>query len=146
MVSPGRAENHATALKQPGDQRPAAGGVDPRLTGLFGDQRRDGERKGNREADIAEVQHGRVNGHGWILQGGAEAVAIGHRHDQLVGGQHAEGVGNEIIEDQEEDLHRAEDADHPWHHVVVAAPVGGGNHHPLRGEDPTPQQQRAFLP
>jgi hypothetical protein len=49
-------------------ERPAARRMNPGVARLAGDQRGDGEGERHREAHIAEVEHGRVDGHGGILQ------------------------------------------------------------------------------
>src|ERR1700682_2083732 len=58
-ASPSGAEEDPCRLKHPGDQGPAARGVNPGIARLLGDQRPDREGKRNRETHIAEIQHRR---------------------------------------------------------------------------------------
>ena len=66
-------------------------GPDParpaRIDAAF-DQRGDGERKGHREADIADIEQRRMEGEAGILQHRIESVALGRR-----GREADEGVG-----------------------------------------------------
>ena len=145
VIGPRRAQHHAGALEQPRDQRPAACGENPGVARLPRDQRADGEGERHREADVAEVQHRRVDRHRRVLQQRAQAVAVRHRRDQLVYRQHLERVGDEVVEHQEEGLNRGQHPDHPGHHVAMLAAVGEDYDRRVRGQQEAPQQQRAFL-
>ena len=134
------------ALEQPGDQRPAARGGDPRVSGLPRDQRADGEGERHGETDVPQVQHRRMDGHRRILQQRAETVAVRHRGDQLVHRQHLERIGDEVVEDEEEGLDRHQHRGDARHHVAMLAAVGEDDDRGVGGEQETPEQQRPFLP
>ena len=72
-----RAEKDSASEKSPRDHGPAAGDLNPLLARIAHDQRGQRERKWNRESDVAQVQHGRMNHHLRILQQRVEAVAVG---------------------------------------------------------------------
>ena len=106
VVGPDRAEGDADGEEDPGEQRPGAhparpGGVDPAL-----DQRGDGEGVGHREADVAEVEEGRVEGEAGVLQERVEVVAVGGRD-----GEAQEGVRGGEDEAEEGDGDRGLDGE-----------------------------------
>ena len=78
-VGPVRAEEDAAGEEEPGDHGPAAGDVDPLFAGVAHHQRAEGEGEGDGEADVAEVEHRRVDDHLGILEEGVEAEAVGWR-------------------------------------------------------------------
>ena len=63
LVGPPGAEHDADGQEAPGEQGPAAGGEQPPLAHPAGDQRGDGEGERDGEADVAEVEHRRVERH-----------------------------------------------------------------------------------
>ena len=65
------------------------------------DQRRHGEGEGHREADVAHVEHRRVDDHARVLQQRVQVAAVGGGRDQAV-----EGVGGEQHEQQEAHRHQ----------------------------------------
>ena len=65
---------------------------------------------------------------------------------ELIHRQHLKGIGDEIIHQQEESLHRRQHRHHVRHHVAVLAAVGEDHHGGVGGQQPAPEQQRAFLP
>ena len=94
VVGPPAAERDAERQRDPGRQRPGPhparpGGVDPAL-----DQRRDRERVGGREADIAEIEHRRMEGEAGVLQDRVQALAVERRRveaQERVRGEQHEG-------------------------------------------------------
>ena len=103
-VGPVRAEKDAAGEESPGDHGPAAGDVNPLFAGIVHDQRAQREGEGHSESDVAEVEHGRMDDHLGILQQRIQAAAVGAQRAF----EQAEGVGGEIDEQQEKDLHAGE--------------------------------------
>ncbi len=104
VIGPPAPERDADGQETPRRQRPGPhparpGGIDAPF-----DQGRDGEGKGDREADIAEIEEGRMEGEAGVLQQRVEAFAVhGRREDSR------EGVGGE--DDEQEKPRR----DHALH-------------------------------
>ena len=85
VIGPPAAHGDADGERAPGRQRPGPdparpGGVDPAL-----DQRGDGEGEGDREADIAQIEEGRMEGEAGILQHRVQAAARRAAPDQRAG-------------------------------------------------------------
>ena len=96
------------AVVQGRDQRAQAASSRP------DEQRRDGEGEGHREADIAHVEHRRVEDQARVLQQRVQVAAV------LGGGQQAlERVGGEQHEQQQADGDQAQHAEHARHHGLV---------------------------
>ncbi len=76
-VGPVRAEKDADGQKAPGHHGPAAGDLNPLFAGILHDERsqREGERNG--EADVSQIEHGRMDNHLGILQKRIQPGAIG---------------------------------------------------------------------
>ena len=74
LVAPPGAEHDADGEEAPGEQRPAAGLQQPALADPPGHQRGDGEGERHGEADVAEVEHRRVERH---ERGGSAAAGSG---------------------------------------------------------------------
>src|SRR5208337_378920 len=75
-VSPVRAEENSDSEEAPSHHGPAAGDVNPFLAGILHDQRAQRKGKGNGEADISQIQHGRMDDHFGILQERIQPAAI----------------------------------------------------------------------
>ena len=84
VISPGGTQHDAGALEKPGDDGPAARGVNPAVAGRFRNQRRHGEGEGNREPHVAEIKHRRMNHHRPILQQRIQAHAVRNGGDHLI--------------------------------------------------------------
>ena len=139
-VSPVRAEENADGEEAPGHHGPAARNLNPFLAGVLHDERAQCEGEGNGEADVSQVEHGRMDDHLGILQKRIQPGAIrGERalHD-------GEWVRREIQNQQEENLHRGDD-----HRSVGEQPLIGfvaqAENEPVPGQQQRPEQQRAFL-
>jgi hypothetical protein len=103
-------------------------------------QRGNCEREGNREADVAHVEHRRVEHHAWILQQRVQVAAVRRRRQQSL-----EGVGGEQHEAQEADAHQAHHAEDARREILRQAAAEHGNgEHPAR-QHQYPQQQRALM-
>src|SRR5215469_14137162 len=79
VIGPPAAHRDADREKAPGEEGPGSdparpGGIDASL-----DERRDGEGEGHREADISEIEEGRVEGEPRILQQRIEPPAVERR-------------------------------------------------------------------
>ena len=141
-VGPVHAEDDAAGEEEPRDHRPAAGDPNPLLTGVAHHQGAQREGEGNREADVAEVEHRRMNNHLGVLKQRIETEAV-CRSDAA--GNEGEGLGDEVDQQEEEDLHAGEDGGG----VGVEGDVGfvaKAKDEAVGGEQPCPEQQRAFLP
>ena len=127
-VSPVRAEQDANALEAPRHHGPAAGDVNPLLTGVAPEQRGQPKSERNRESGVAEIEHRRMNHHLGILQQRIQAVAFGEprqvKHAGRIGAsQYRKGRGHEIVQDQEEGLHAGENHAHVGHQFRVLLAV-----------------------
>ena len=114
--------------------------MNPFLAGILHDQRAQGEGEGHGEADIAQIEHGRVNHHLGILQQRVEAAAVRAKRAF----QKTKRVGREIHQRQEEDLHCGQD-----HGGVGKEPgiglVAQAQHESIGRQQQRPEQQRTFL-
>ena len=104
-VGPVHAEEDAAGEEEPGHHGPAAGDVDPLLAGIAHHERAEREGERNGEADIAEVEHRRMDDHLGILQERVEPVAVGRNR----AGDQRERRGGEVDEQKKEDLDAGED-------------------------------------
>ena len=86
--------------EEPGDHGPAAGDVDPFFAGVPHHQRAEGEGERDREADVAEIEHRRMDDHLGILQERVEAEAVLR---ERAGGD-GEGRCGEVEQEKKEDL------------------------------------------
>ena len=80
-VRPPHADQQTDAQKQPGDERPFADRDQPIAVEPFRQQRGDREGERNRDRDVAEVQHGRMEDHPRILQLRVHAPPV-ERHER----------------------------------------------------------------
>ncbi len=139
-VGPVRAEKDAAGQKHPGDHGPAAGDGDPLLAGVAHHERPKREGEGNGEADIAEVEHRRMDDHLRILQQGVEAEAVGGERSRL---KRERGCGKDQ-QQQEEDLDGGENRGRVGGKAHIYL-VAYAEHEAVGGQQPAPKQQRAFL-
>ncbi len=141
-VGPVHAEHDAEGEEEPRDHRPAASDVDPLLAGVAHHQCAEREGKGHGEADVAEVEHRRMDGHLGILEQRVQAEAV-RRSDAA--GDEGEGRRGDDQQQQEEDLDRREDGRGVGGEGDVAL-MAQAQDEAVAGEQKRPQQQRAFLP
>ena len=128
--------------EHPRHHGPAAGDVDPLFAGILHDQRaqREGERHG--ESHVAEIQHRRMDHHLGILQQRIQSVAVGRESCPSTSAKRMRG---EVHQQQEEHLHRRNDRRRVRHQLRIDF-VAQPQHQAVGGEQPRPEQQRAFLP
>ena len=139
-VGPVRAQKNSAGQERPSHHRPAAGDVNPFLAGILHNQRRQREGKRHGNADVAEIQHGRMDHHLRILQQRIEPVAVrrnGARHQ-------GKGVGGKVHQQQEENLNRRNNDGSVRHQAGVHL-VAKTQNQPVAGQQPAPEQQGAFL-
>ncbi len=79
--------------------------MDPLLAGILHDERAQRKGEGNGHADVAEIEHRRVDDHLRILQQRVQSVAVGRN----LSADQAEWMGREVHQQQEEYLHRSDD-------------------------------------
>ncbi len=99
-VGPVRAHEDADGEEEPGDHGPAAGDVDPLFAGVAHHQRAEGEGEGDREADVAEVEHRGMHDHLGVLEEGIEACSV----ERQGAGCDGEGRRGEGEQEEEEDF------------------------------------------
>src|SRR6201988_661697 len=75
-VGPVGSEKNSAGQESPGHHGPAARDVNPFLAGILHDECAERERERDREADVSEIEHGRMNHHLGILQERVQAAAI----------------------------------------------------------------------
>ena len=98
------------------------------------------EGEGHREADVAEVEHRGMDHHLRILQERVQTEAVGGN-----GALHQrEGRRGEVEQQQKEDLHAGEDGGGVCGEADIYL-VARAKDEAIGGEQPGPQQQRAFL-
>ncbi len=86
-----------------------------------------------------------MNSHHRILQQRIQSIAIGNGGDRSIHREHFERTHHERVQDEEESLRRHQDGDNVGHHVPKLAPVGENGDARITRQQPTPQQERAFL-
>ena len=142
LVAPPPTEHYARGEEAPGHEGPAPGLHQPTLTEATRDQRADSEGEGHHEADVAEVEHRRVEGHqDVVLQQRVRTRSVVSR--RRVEG--LERVGCEQQYHQERRGHREHREQRPSHQRIVetlAEPLG--DRHQVAGQDQGPQQDRAL--
>src|SRR5262249_61573805 len=79
VVGPERAHGDADREKHPGKERPRPHPPRPGRVDAAFDQRRNGEGKGDREADVAEVEQRRMDGEAGILENRVEVAPLERR-------------------------------------------------------------------
>ena len=140
VVGPPRAHGDADGQAHPGGERPRPhparpGGVDAPF-----DQRGDGEREGDREADVARVEKRRMKGERRVLQDRIEAAAVGGRrvHAQ-------ERIRRQQDEQQEGDGDRRLHGEHVGLEGQRQVAAEGGDGGAEQRQDHHPQHHRAFV-
>ena len=136
-----RAEKDADGEEAPGHHGPAAGDVNPFFAGILHDERAQREGEGDGEADVSEIEHGRMDDHLGILQKRIQAGAIGGKralHD-------GEGVRGKIQNQQKENLHRGDDHGSVGEQPLIGL-VAQAENESVAGQQQRPEQQRTFLP
>ena len=142
LVAPPRAEDDPGGQEAPREQRPASGDEQPPLTDASGDQRTDREGERNGEADVAEVEHRRMERDQRVVleqrvRSGA-VVADGHRHG-------AERVGGPHHQREEEDAGGEHGQQRPTGQLVVQAiPEPVGDQRRVARQHQRPQQDRTL--
>ena len=140
VVGPAAAQQDAGGEKAPGDQRPAADQAGPKLAAPPGNKCREGEGERHRKADVAEIEHRRVNHHARVLQQGIQVVAVGRNRHQPF-----EGIGQKQNQAEETDnqpaLHRDDERQVLW----IAPPAVPGDDQGIERQNPRPQVERAFM-
>ena len=142
LVAPPRAEHDPDRQEAPGEQGPAPRVEQPALTDPAGDEAGDGEGERDAEADVAEVEHRRVDHHQRVVL--EERVGAGTaRRD---GAAHPpERVGRAGQQQEEEGRDGEEHHERPGHERVLhAAPEPQEGGHEVEGEDDRPEEDRAL--
>ncbi len=139
-VGPVHAEADAAGEEEPGDHGPAAGDADPLFAGVAHHEGAEGEGEGDGEADVAEVEHRRVDDHLGVLEEGVEAVAVRDKGAGLDG----EGWGGEVEEGEEEDLDAGEDGGGVSEEAGVDL-VAQAEDEAVAAEEKGPEEEGAFL-
>lgn len=75
-IRPLAAHEDAGGKKHPRDQRPAAHGAHPFVVETLAEQRSDGESEGHGHADVAQIEHDRMQNHPEVLQKRIQALPI----------------------------------------------------------------------
>ena len=118
VVGPAAAEGDADGEEDPGRRRPRPRPARPGRVEVAADQRGDGERERDREADVAHVEHRRVDHHPRVLQQRVELAAFRRGRDEPV-----ERVRRRQHEEQEAEREQAHDGEDARDHLARA---GGG--------------------
>ncbi len=122
-----RAEKDSAGEEGPGDHGPTAGDVNPLLAGV--------------QADVAEIEHGRVNHHLGILQQRVQTASIGP--ERAI--KQAEWPGGEVYEREKKDLHASQNYRSVSEEARVSL-VAQTKNESVGGQQKRPEQQRTFLP
>ena len=140
VVGPAAAQRDADGEKGPGDGRPRPRPARPCRVEPPAQQRRDRERERDGKADVAHVEHRRMDHHPRILQQRIQVASFGRGRHQPV-----ERIRGEEQEEQESHAHPTHHRDHPGeqHRRQVAREERDGER--PAGEHQCPQQERAFV-
>ena len=114
--------------------------MDPLLAGVAHHERAEGEGEGDGEADVAEVEHRRVDDHLRVLEEWVEAEAVGGE----LAGLDGEGWGGEVEQEEEEDLCAGQDGGGEGREANVDL-MADAEDEAVGGEQPGPEQERALL-
>jgi len=139
-VGPVHAEEDAAGEKEPGDESPDAGDLDPFFAGIAHHERAEGEGEGDGESDVAQIKHGWMDDHLGVLEEGIEAVAVVRERSVV----HGEGRRGEVEDGEEEDLDAGEDSSGVGEELDVGF-VGEAEDEAVGGEKPGPEEERALL-
>ena len=109
-IGPARSQEDPHGEEQPRQHGPMPGGLDPLLPRLLRNERGQCKGKGDRESHIPQVQHGRMDCHGGILQQRIQSVAVQRALDDhlpaLAHREQLERRGDKNIQRQEKALDR----------------------------------------
>ena len=100
-----RSQEDATRQKHPSDHGPTPGNVDPLLARILHNQRAQRKSKRNRESNVAQVEHGRMDDHFRILKQRVQAVTV-WRQRALHNGKRVRG---KIEQQQKKNLNCGDD-------------------------------------
>ena len=140
IISPPTAKPDAEGQKNPGRQGPWSHPARPGRVDAALDQRRDGEGKGHRQANIAEIQHRRMEGQPRVLEQWVEIGAVQRRRRQP-----REGIGGGRQKQQKAD---PDQPLHPQHTGPQRRRQGHtekGDGGAEQSQDQHPQQHRALV-
>ena len=140
VVRPPAADHDADGEEAPRERRPGPRPARPRRVETAAQQRGDGECEGDREADVAHVQHRRVRDHSRILQQRIQVAAVGGHREQPL-----ERVRGEQHEKQEAEAHEAHHAEHAGDHFVGQVTALERDRERPDREHEHPQQHRALV-
>ena len=150
-VRPDGAKADAHAQEEPGEQRVALRAHDPFLRRIVHDDSRDGVRERDGETRVAHEQSGRMDGHGPVLQ---QRVHTQHRSCSRQIARAVEVLGRRsrkrhVAFGEQDHAHerRQHQLRHEQRHRIQlpALPhIANGHHRVEDGDEPTPEQQRAF--
>ncbi len=118
VVGPPAAEHDADREEAPRRGRPRPRPARPGRIEPAAEQRGDRERERDREADVAHVEHRRVDHHARVLQQRIQIAPVGRRREQAL-----ERIRRRQHEEQEPDADQPHHAEHARHHLLAA---GGG--------------------
>ena len=141
LVAPPAAEDDAGREEAPGEERPAPCLEQPALSHTTGDERGDGERERDAHADVAEVEHRRVEQHEHVvLQQLVRAPSV--LDERRRGGEGVRGEERQRVEeraDREQHDHRPGDE-----RIGAAGAVAERDRSRVAAEHEDPQQQRTL--
>ena len=140
VVRPPAADHDADGEEAPGERGPRPRPARPRGVEAAAQQRGDGERERDREADVAHVQHRRMRDHARILQQRIQIAAVGGHREQPL-----ERVRGEQQEQQEADADEAHHAQHAGDHFVGQVTALERDRERPDREHEHPQQHRALV-
>src|SRR5450631_474340 len=139
-VSPVHSEEDSKCEEEPGDHCPDSRNLDPFFAGVPHHQRTQGECEWNGEADIAQIEHRRMDDHLGILEEWIQAIAVvGYRsfHE-------GEGRRSEVDHGQEKDLNCGQNRASVSIEFYIRL-VGEAQYESVGAQQPGPQQKGTFL-
>ena len=140
LVRPPGARHDAYGEERPRGHRPAPRRPNPLLVQLAAEQRADREREWHGQSDVAEVQHRRMKTHqGVILQQRVGPRSIRRHRENLAERVHLRRK-QPVKEQPNESHHAPGERDEPG----IRLPVYERHEGSVRGEDQTPEQDRAL--
>jgi hypothetical protein len=139
-VGPLAAHDDAQREEHPRHQRPTAHGAHPFIVKPFGEQGADRKGERHRHADIAEIEHDRMNHHPVVLQERIEALAVG-RHEA----HPLERIGRKDQQHQEKERRAQQHRIDVGHDHLMALAIGHRHSDAVERDDPAPEEQAAGL-
>ncbi len=140
VVGPGAAEGDADGEEDPRRRRPRPRPARPGRVEVAADQRRDRERERDREADVAHVEHRRMDHHPRVLEQRVELATFGGGRDQAV-----ERVRRREQEEQEAEREQAHHGEDPGRDFLGQVAAEGGDRERPDRQHQQPEQDRAFV-